>query len=245
MSYANKKSKSVSLLAQSVLRAFKSNDLSEFQRLVDLEAFANNLASAMTEDLLMPSDYMIIASNCSMTALLDAMDDQDPYDLVMLPVKITYKEVLRNLVLHRSLISEDLLIPENSLYIEDKTTSGLHQPGLSSHLASHFAPKVFLDLFGRKWSIPDPLTFTYAETYVEFNIQVENENTAFRGDLTVRATETDTFKLELSFPNFIDLQVAAQKHRGSNVRFIDPTALKLARGVSENGKTSRSWRYFV
>ncbi len=173
------------------------------------------------------------------------MDAQDPFDLVMLPVKITYKEALRNLVLHRSLLSEDLLMPEGSLYIEDQETSDLHEPGLSSHLASRFSPKVFLDLFGRKWSIPDPLTFTYAKDYVEFNIQVENENTGFRGALTVRATETDTLKLELSFPNFIDLQVAAQKHRGSNVRFIDPTALHVARVGLDNDKPSRSWRYFV
>ncbi len=232
-------------LAHSVLRAFKSNDLNEFLRLVDVEATANNLASAMTEDLLMRSDYMIIAMQCSMTALLDAMDDQDPFDLLMLPVKITYKEVLRNLVLHRSLISEDLLMPEDSLYIEDTETSGLHQPCLSSNLASYFAPKMFLDLFGRKWSIPDPLTFTYAKEYIEFNIQVENENTAFRGALTVRATVTDTLKLELSFPNFMDLQVAAQKHRGSNVRFIDPTALHVARFATDNEKPSRTWRYIV
>ncbi len=232
-------------LAHSVLRAFKSNDLSEFLRLVDVEASVNNLASAMTEDLLMRSDYIIIAMQCSMTALSDAMDDQDPFDLIMLPVKITYKEVLRNLVLHRSLLSEDLFMPEGSLYIEDKETSDLHKPGLSSHLASRFSPKVFLDLFGRKWSIPDPLTFTYAKTYIEFNIQVENENTGFRGALTVRATETETFKLELSFPNFIDLQVAAQKHRGSNVRFIDSTALHVARFASDNEQPSRSWRYFV
>ena len=245
MTYDNNKSKSVSLLAQSALSAFKSNDLSEFQRLVDVEASVNNLASAMTEDLLVGSDYMIIASKCSMTALLDAMNDEDPFDLVMLPVKITYKEVLRNIVLHRSLLSEDLLMPEGSLYIEDKETSNLHQTGLSSHLASYFAPKVFLDLFGRKWSISDHLTFTYAEKYVEFNIQVENENTAFRGSLVVRTTETDTYKLELSFPNFINLQDSAQKHRGSNVRFINPTALELVRGISENGNTSRSWRYLV
>ncbi len=232
-------------LAHSVLRAFKSNDLGEFLRLVDVEATANNLASAMTEDLVWKSDYMILAMNCSMTALSDAMDAQDPHDLVMLPVKITYMEVLRNLVLHRSLISEDLLIPEGSLYIEDKETSDLHEPGLSSHLASRFSPKVFLDLFGRKWSIPDPLTFTYAKDYVEFNIQVENDNTGFRGALTVRATVTDTFKLELSFPNFLDLQVAAQKHRGSNVRFIDPTALHVARFATDNEKPSRNWRYFV
>ena len=231
MYYYDNKSKSVRLLAQSALRAFKSNDLNEFRRFVDVEAFANNLASAMTEDLLMGSDYMGIALNCSMMALLDAMDDQDPYDLVMLPVKITYKEVLRNLVLHRSLISEDLLIPEDSLYIED--TSDLHKPGLSSNLAAYFAPKVFLDLFGRKWSVPDHLTFTYGKKYVEFNIQVENENTAFRGALTVRATAPDAFKLELSFPNFIDLQDAAQKHRGSNVRFINPTALGIARVTTD------------
>ncbi len=245
MSDVYKKSKSVSLLAQSVLRAFKSNDLSEFQRLVDVEASVNNLASAMTEDLIMASDYMILAGNCSMMALLDAMDDQDPFDLIMLPVKITYIEVLRNLVLHRSLISEDLLMPEDSLYIEDKESSEPHQPGLSSNLASYFAPKVFLDLFGRKWSIPDSLAFTYTEKYVEFNILVENEQTAFRGALIVRATVTDTFKLELSFPNFVDLQVAAQKHRGSNVRFIDPTALGVGRFASGNGEASRTWRYFV
>ena len=245
MSYANKESKSVSLLAQSVLRAFKSNDLGEFQRLVDVGASANNLASAMTEDLLLQSDYICIAMNCSITALLDAMDDQDLFDLVMLPVKITYMEVLRNLVLHRNLLSEDLLMPEGSQYIEDKETAGLHKPELSSHLASCFSTKVFLDLFGRKWSIPDHLTFTCTENYVQFDIQVENENTEFRGALTVRATETDTFKLELSFPNFIDLQVAAQKHRGSNVRFINPTALELIRVVSENEKMIRPGRYFV
>ncbi len=232
-------------LAHSVLRAFKSNDLSEFERLVDVEASVNNLASAMTEDLVFQSDYMCLAMNCSMTALVEAMGDQDPFDLLMLPVKITYKEVLRNLVLHRSLISEDLLMPEDPLYIEDKETSDLHEPGLSSNLASHFAPKVFLDLFGRKWSIPDPLTFAYAKDYIEFNIQVENENTAFRGALTVRATETETLKLELSFPNFIDLQVAAQEHRDSNVRYIDPTALHVARFATDNEKPSRTWRYFV
>ncbi len=99
-------------LAHSALRAFKSNDLSEFQRLVDVEASVNNLASAMTEDLVWQSDYMCIAMNCSMTALVDAMGAHDPFDLLMLPVKITYKEALRNLVLHRSLQSEDLLMPE-------------------------------------------------------------------------------------------------------------------------------------
>lgn len=186
------------------IAAFNKRDLTAFERLVDIDSFGVNLSHAMTADLTMPSDYLIIANNCWLTALVNEGLKGNASALLLMPVQTTYKALLRRLVVTHSVLVEDLIMPDDPIYQEKEDANEGHPT-----LSDYFGPKTFLNLFDDTWSVADIPIFTTGTGWVEFPIEVKNATTGFEGAMIVRATFTDDKRLDLKFPNFICLQEAA------------------------------------
>ncbi|THD00941.1 hypothetical protein B1810_22030 [Panacagrimonas perspica] len=219
------------------MAALKERDIKRFESIVDIEAFGANVADAMTQDFVVFSDYLGVASNAWMIKLVDAMADAGSTELLLRPVRETYCAALRELVSLHQLRDEDLHLPNEDVYKEEEPSSAEHEQGLSSHLAGYFAPKIFLDLFGRKWTLPDVPTFKRGASWVEFPIQIENDSPVFSGELILRVSRAASRRLELSFPTFIQLLANAQETTGHVVRGINHMGLELRQSSMEQEAT--------
>lgn len=187
------------------IAAFKRKDLQAFEGIIHVPLFAHNLAEAMTADMVFGSDYMCVANNCGLSALMDAMEKEDPRDLLLIPVEETYKAVLRDLVTNHCLLRDDLIMPDDPKYQVDEYEY--------CSLSTYYGPGELLKLFGREWTLPDNPPLGVGGGAVEFQVEVRNHITGFRGLLTVNATYASNHKISLTFPNFLDLDEAACKQR--------------------------------
>lgn len=185
------------------LEALKSRDLWAFEMLVDLDRLAMNLAEAMTEDLVMGSDYMGVACNCGLVELCDAMADGNPIEMLTVPVKDGYKELLRHWVAKRELRSEDLVMPTDPIYY--RTDDGtVHEVSPLSSLC--YGPSNFLNIFGRQWRCWLEQPAMVEDDWAAFKIEIANEQTGFRGDLLVHAMQFESAgRINVAFPNFHEL----------------------------------------
>lgn len=193
------------------ISALNRNDLAEFENLVDIDAFASNLLRARYGEWLLPSELMRIANNCYLLNLLAAWDTVDPAEVVHRPVLATYRTLLRHYVQHGCLPTEELIIPNDSLYEvgEQYVEPGPHP------LSDYYGPRSDLDDLGRKWSLPGNPAFRRGDGYIEFDITVENPDTTFLGALTIQVRREPGKRLVLSFPNFFELREQARQRRDS------------------------------
>ncbi|RZJ62996.1 MAG: hypothetical protein EON49_00145 [Acidovorax sp.] len=191
------------------IAALKRKDLQGFENIIHVPLFAHNLAEAMTADFGFGSDYMGVANNCGMFALIEAMEKQSPRDLLLKPVQETYKAILRVLVKSHRLLREDLIMPDDPKYSVSEPEGDYQYDSLSNY----YGPRNYLDLFGRDWSIDDNPQFDVKVGAVEFDVVVSNQETGFRGCLKVNAMYVSGHKISLSFPNFLDLEESAWEHR--------------------------------
>ena len=194
------------------LDALKSRDLVAFERLVDLDWLAMNLAEAMTEDLVMGSDYMGVACNCGLVDLCDALANGNPIEMLTVPVKEGYKELVRHWVAKREIRSEDLAMPTDPIYY--RTDDGtVHE--VSPLSSVYYGPSNFLNIFGRQWRCWLEQPAMVEDDWAAFKIEIANEQTGFRGDLLLHAKQFEsTGRINVAFPNFHELY--QQALRASN-----------------------------
>lgn len=188
------------------LAARETRDLQTFETLVDVERLVYNVAEAMTEDLTFGSDYMIVANNCGLLDLVDAISDGNPRDVLMGPVQEGYKALVRHWVTTGELLSEDLPMPPDPLF--HRTMDGeVH--AVSPISKDYFGPSYFLEMFGRRWRWPKQPSRA-GNDWAEFDMVMHNTTTGFCGQLVVRAEPiAASGQLEVSFPNFLAVYRAA------------------------------------
>lgn len=187
------------------IAAFKRKDLQAFENIIHVPLFAHNLADAMTADMSFVSDYMVVANNCGLLALIKAMEEESPRDLLLRPVEETYKAVLRGLVKSHRLLREDINMPDDPKY-QACVPEGDYE---FNSISNYYGPGSFLKLFGREWTLQDNPSFEVGVGSLEFQIECRNHVTGFRNFLTVNAMYVTDNKVSLSFPNFLDLDEAA------------------------------------
>jgi hypothetical protein len=215
-------------------------DLQSFEDIVDINIFSNNLAEAMNENCTMTSDYIALANNCYMLNLMNAMNGSNARYLIFRPIMDTYKAVLRHYVKNHNLLTENLIFTDDSLYCVSKDADCSNE-----HRWSFYSPGHYLNILGRKWSLPIAFNkkylnniktwddviltnwdeqykspFTRGNGWIEFPIRVKNDLTGFEGSITIRVSRTKKMKLELSFPNFDALDEAASKKRLDYVNLL-------------------------
>jgi hypothetical protein len=219
--------------ARSSIQALKRRDLAPFEQLVDIERLATNVTNAMTEDLALPSDYMGVANNCGLLDLVELMHREGGCrDLLLRPVEEHYARTLRDFVTTHRLGTEELLLPDDLVYhyvppeliASDRLT-----------LSDYFGPKSFLSEFGRTWTLPEPEAMAIVGERCAFSIAVANEHTGFSGHLTVSVGRTPQGRLDVTFPNFLDLSYQACEHE--QVRTGEPD-----RGLAHRVFQARQWR---
>jgi hypothetical protein len=205
------------------IAAFRDSNLAQFEASVNIDAFAYNLAEAMISDYMTPSDYSRIPMMCCMFDLCHAMTTHpNPRDLLLKPVEDTHKAVLRHYIKTHSLLTEEIIFPDDPVYLVDGCASG---DDLITEFSDSFGPRSYLDVFGREFSIADIPDFredTGGE-WVEFELDVINTTTDFRGALKIRATLRDG-RVDLSFPNWLEVDEAAWKQKELYEDCLDPTA---------------------
>lgn len=195
----------------SALQALKQRDLEAFERLIDIEQLAANAANAMAEDLNLPSDYMGVANNCGLMDLVELMHEEGGCrDLLLKPVEQHYARTLRDFVMTHRLGTEDLLLPDDIVYYH--VPADLDELELST-LSDYFGLKDFLDAVGHTWTLPEPAAISITgDGRCEFSIAVTNERTGFSGQLTVSVRRKSQERLNVAFPNFLELSYQAFEH---------------------------------
>lgn len=196
------------------LDALKSRDLAAFEIHVNLDQLAMNLAEAMTEDLVMGSDYMGVACNCGLVDLCHAMADGNPIEMLTVPVKEGYKELVRHWVARRELRSEELVMPTDPIYY--RTDDGtVHE--ISPLSSVYYGPSYFLNIFGRQWRCCLEQPAMVEDNWAAFKIEIANEQTGFRGDLLVHAMQFESAgQIKVAFPNFHELYEQALRASNQN-----------------------------
>ena len=201
-------------LLREALAAFVRRDFEAFETMVDMDAFARNLADAMTADFFMGSDYMGVANNCCLVNMMDAMEEDSPRDVLLRPVEETYKALLRHLVKTHTLLTEDLIQPPDPIYESDLPGGGFKR--LSEN---YFGPRQYLDLLGRDWNLPAIPSFTKGDGWVEFPVKVSNRTNGFEGALLIRARRSsDEKQVILGFPNLQELEKKAYEHSRTSAK---------------------------
>jgi Meiotically Up-regulated Gene 113 (MUG113) protein len=187
------------------IQAFRSGDLQAFEDLLDVDQAAVSFADAMTDDYIFGSDYMGVACNCGLLALVDAMAEGkgSPRDLLLRPVEATYRAILRHWVKTGRLLTEGIFLPEGPLYRIEASDD-------RCGLALYFGVGTLVHDCGRHWWIAPNTPATKLHGAIEFPLQVRNEATGFQGSLTIRVTRSkQDGRLNLEFPDLLDLHEAA------------------------------------
>lgn len=212
------------------LASIKNRDRAMFEQAIDVDRFSFNLAEAMTSDLVFASDYMIIANNCGLVDLVDAMHERGPRDLLMNPVQENYKALLHHRVTYHELLTEELVMPPDPVFY--RTYDGtLHD--VSPISTGYFDPAHYLESFGREWTLPERASRS-EDGWVEHDVRVQNATSGFSGDLIVRATPMHpSGQIELSFPNFLDLYERANDVLEEYKRAANPDAPDLMAGLAK------------
>jgi hypothetical protein len=185
-----------------MLEALRTHDLPSFARVVDTDRLIYNLAEAMTENLVLGSDYMQVAHNCDLMDLMDAIAAGNPRDVLLTPVQEGYKALLFHWVKTGELLSEDLLPCADPLF--HRTSDGQFHT-VSPISTYDFGPSVFLEAFGHEWQWPQQArrSSVGAKRLEEFEVQTRNATSGFSGRLVVRVeAKAPDQPLEVSFPNF-------------------------------------------
>lgn len=204
------------------IAAFRDSNLAQFEAFVNIDAFAYNLAEAMTSDYMTPSDYSRIPMMCCMFDLCHAMTTHpNPRDLMLKPVEDTHKAILRHWIKTHSLLTEEIIFPDDPVYLVDECSSG---DELMTTFSDSFGPRSYLDVFGRELSIADIPDFREEPSgeWIEFELNVMNTTTGFRGALKIRATLRDG-RIDFSFPNWLEIDEAAWKQKELYEEGLDPT----------------------
>ena len=189
--------------------ALRARDLGAFEKVVDLDVFAFNLAEAMTADFQGAADYLRVPNSLNMGYLASLATLLDARETVMRPVEDGYKSILRHWIAHRELLCEALPAHAAPQYHLEGDGSG--ERLAVSPLSRYFGPAAYLRLLGRDWKILEGTRRAQAgETDIE--VRVANPKTGFVGWLLVRATPIrPTGRVALAFPNFIELHREARK----------------------------------
>jgi hypothetical protein len=181
------------------LAAREAFDFQTFEVIVDVERLVYNLAEAMTENLTFGSDYMIVANNCGLLDLMDAISDGNPREVLMGPVQEGYKTLLRHWVTTGELLSEDLPMPPDPRFYRS-SDGKVHE--VSPISKDNFGPSWFLDLLGRQWHLAKQPSRA-ENTWAEFDVSTLNTETGFCGQFVIRVEpNTASGQLEVKFPNF-------------------------------------------
>ncbi len=188
------------------LEALECRDLVAFEMVVDVDKLVKSLLREMMADLRMGSDFAIVAANCDLAELCDAILDRGT-DLLVIPVYEGWKALVREWVARGKLPSEHLKMPPDPIFFrtDDRGAQTVHD--VSPISTYYYGPSNFLGIFGRQWHWPAKPTLV--ENSAWFDVEVVNEVTGFRGVLQVYAWQYDEERLTVEFPNFNELYMKA------------------------------------
>ena len=182
-----------------LIHFFSNRDVESFKDLVNIDELARDIATSLTSDLVMFSDYLCIPNNCGMLALMDGMDHSNCHELLIRPAADSYVPMIEEFLAGRKITDMSIKMPSDPLYAVDS-------PRSNSQITynDYFGAQEFIGLLECKYVSRGPFVHDVSNQSISFSVKLLDGLTSRFYDLSV-VVNLSKKKLRFSFPNAMDL----------------------------------------